>query len=202
MVRNLFSPKLSRSFTLARLVHSDTARTEGIDNTPPPDVIENLRVLASGLDEVQRLLGHPLRISSGYRSPALNEFVGGTAGSQHCLGLAADFTCPKFGAPMAVARAIAESNVHFDQCILEFGRWVHLSFNSTPRRRVLTIYSAAAGYIEGLIDEDGRLLGLARRPTRRFMGQVDTRIYASCLPRLCAVAKVTCCVSTCRRLHR
>ena len=158
MATHIFPRKLSRYFTLARLVHSDMALQQGIDNTPPPEVVENLRMLAAGLDEVRRLLGHPLQISSGYRCPALNESVGGTARSQHCQGLAADFVCPKFGPPMAVARAIAESTVHFDQCILEFGRWVHLSFSPAPRRRVLTIYSGAAGYLDGLVDEAGRQL--------------------------------------------
>lgn len=158
MLTHRFPRKLSHYFTLARLIHSDTARERGIDNTPPPELVENLRLLAAGLDEVRCLLGHPLQISSGYRCPALNESVGGTARSQHCLGLAADFICPKFGPPMAVALAIAGSTLHFDQCILEFGRWVHLSFSPTPRRRVLTIYSAAAGYLDGLVDDTGRQL--------------------------------------------
>lgn len=158
MAPHIFPRKLSRYFTLAHLIHSDTALQQGIDNTPPPNVVENLRKLAAGLDEVRRLLGHPLQISSGYRCPALNESVGGTAHSQHCHGLAADFVCPKFGPPIAVACAIAESTVHFDQCILEFGRWVHLSFSPTPRRRVLTIYSGATGYLDGLVDEAGRQL--------------------------------------------
>jgi len=150
--------KLSRYFTLAKLIHSDTARQRGIDNTPPTELIPNLRMLAEGLDAVRALLGHPLQISSGYRCPTLNEAVGGTARSQHCLGLAADFVCPRYGPPLAVARAIANSDVLYDQCILEFGRWVHLSFSPTPRQRTLTIYSSAAGYLDGLVDEGGTRL--------------------------------------------
>jgi zinc D-Ala-D-Ala carboxypeptidase len=148
------SRRLSRYLTLARLIHSDTAKARGIDNHPPPELIENLRMLARGLDSVRRLLGHPLEISSGYRSPALNAAVGGTPGSQHTLGLAADFICPRFGEPMTVAHAIVTSEVGFDQCILEFGRWVHLSFSHEPRRRALTIYDSRAGYLEGLVPRD------------------------------------------------
>jgi hypothetical protein len=146
------SPRLSRYYTLARLTRSDTALARGIDNTPPPDALENLRRLARGLDAVRRLLGHPLAITSGYRCPALNAAVGGAPASQHAQGLAADFTCPGFGPPLEVVRAIRDSSIAFDQCIYEFGEWVHLSFSPAPRRRVLTIYASAEGYLEGLVD--------------------------------------------------
>jgi zinc D-Ala-D-Ala carboxypeptidase len=150
--------RLSRYFTLNRLVHSDMALARGIDNMPHPEVLPNLKLLARGLDQVRRLLGHPLDISSGYRSPVLNAAVGGVPGSQHTLGLAADFICPDFGPPIEVARAIRNSPIDFDQCVLEFGEWVHLSFSAAPRRRVLTIYAAAEGYLEGLVDEARRLV--------------------------------------------
>ncbi|HLU77914.1 MAG TPA: D-Ala-D-Ala carboxypeptidase family metallohydrolase [Burkholderiales bacterium] len=152
------SRRLSQYFTLAQLTRSETARQRGIDNTPPAALLSNLERLAAGLDAVQALLGHPLEISSAYRCPALNEAVGGTAHSQHCQGLAADFVCPGYGEPPAVAQAIATSALDFDQCILEFGRWVHLSFSPTPRRRLLSIYSSREGYLDGLIDAGGTRL--------------------------------------------
>ena len=150
------SPRLSSYYTLARLTHSDTGLERGIDNTPPPELLPNLRRLARGLDRVRRLLGHPLLITSGYRSPALNAAVGGVPTSQHAQGLAADFTCPGFGPPLEVARAIRDSGLPFDQCIYEYAEWVHLSFSAAPRRRVLTIYSAGEGYLDGLVDADRR----------------------------------------------
>ena len=149
---------LSRHFRLEQLLYSDTALERGIDNIPDEDALANLRFLAAGLDEVQDLLGYPLNITSAYRSPALNAAVGGVASSQHCQGLAADFDCPEYGTPMDIAAAIARSDIVFDQCIMEFGRWVHLSFSANPRRRLLTIYSAASGYEEGLIEVDGTRL--------------------------------------------
>lgn len=154
--------RLSRHHSLAALIRSDTARARGIDNTPGPDVLDNLRRLARGLDAVRLLLGHRLVISSGYRCAALNAAVGGTPGSQHTQGLAADFTCAAFGPPMEVALAIARSDIRFDQCILEFGRWVHLSFAPTPRRRTLTIHDTRTGYLDGLVTPEGVRLD---RPT-------------------------------------
>ena len=101
------------------------------------------------------MLGAPLEISSGYRSPELNTAVGGTVASQHCQGLAADFVCPDFGEPMAIAQALAASDLDYDQAILEFGKWIHVSFTARPRKRLLTIYDSKEGYLDGLIDRDG-----------------------------------------------
>jgi hypothetical protein len=154
MQKRARAPRLSRYYTLARLVHSDTARERGIDNAPPPELIPNLRLLARGLDRIRLLLGHPLDISSGYRSPTLNAAVGGARNSQHSQGLAADFTCPGFGPPLAVARALRDSGIAFDTLIYEFEEWIHVSFTATPRRRVLTIYDAAEGYLDGLLDTE------------------------------------------------
>ncbi len=148
--------QLTPHFTLAQLTCSDTAERDGIDNTPPQAVIDNLRILAGALEAVQALLGSPLVLSSVYRCAALNRTVGGAATSQHIDGLAADFTCPGFGLPLQIADAIRASDIAFDQCILEFGRWIHLSVGAQPRRRLLTIYSSRDGYQEGLWDPDGR----------------------------------------------
>jgi hypothetical protein len=150
--------QLSPNFSLTDLVYSETAEQSGIDNTPPREIVENLKRLAAGLEAVQTLLGAPLEISSGYRCVALNEAVGGSGASQHVQGLAADFDCAAFGTPLEIARAIQGSGIQFDQCILEYGRWVHLSFSDAPRRRMLTIYDEEKGYIAGLWDEEGKQL--------------------------------------------
>jgi len=152
-------PLGARHHRLDTLIRSETAEQEGIPNCPPDTLLPNLARLARGLDQVVELLGHPLEISSGYRCEALNRRVGGAPQSQHVAGLAADFTCAAFGPPAAVARAIAASDIRFDQCILEFGRWVHLSFSAEPRRRLLSIHSADQGYLDGLVDRDGRPIG-------------------------------------------
>lgn len=153
-----YPKRLSRHVTLGGLTRSVVARRQGIDNTPPPEVIGNLRMLARGLDEVRRLLGCRLHITSGYRCPQLNAAVGGAPASQHTQGLAADFECRSYGTPLDIVAAIQRSPIAFDQCILEFGRWVHISFSPTPRRRVLTIYDSREGYLEGLRDPAGRML--------------------------------------------
>ena len=148
--------RLTRSFSLEQLIYSETAERERIDNTPGPDVIKNLRRLALGLEQVQALTGFPLEISSAYRCAELNSLVGGTETSQHTRGQAADFTCAGFGPPLNVIKAIRDSDIEFDQCILEYARWVHISFSKTPRVKVLTIYDPKEGYLDGLWDQRGK----------------------------------------------
>ncbi len=147
--------QLTANFSLEQLTYSETAARERIDNTPAPDIVDNLRRLAEGLEQVRALTGFPLEISSGYRCRELNGLIGGAAASQHTLGLAADFTCAEFGPPADIIKAIRSSGIEFDQCILEYAKWVHISFSKTPRGRVLSIYDPEDGYLDGLRDRGG-----------------------------------------------
>ena len=137
--------RLSTYFTQDELTASDYATRHGMDNEPDQRALESLRYTASQLDRVRALLGVPVLVSSGYRSPRVNEAVGGSKRSQHMLGQAVDLIAPSFGSPRAVARLIMESHIPFDQLILEYGRWVHISFTQhNPRGDVLTITTQGA----------------------------------------------------------
>lgn len=145
--------QLSPNFALEQFTRSETAQKRGIDNQPEAAHLPALRRLAAVLEQVQALLGAPLTITSGYRSPALNSAVGGVAHSRHALGLAADFVCPAYGSPLRVAQAVAASGIVFDQMIHEYGRWVHFGLapeGEVPRKQVLTICSSKEGYLDGL----------------------------------------------------
>lgn len=130
---------LSPHFTLAEMTVSETAARRGIDNDPPPDVVERLKHTALGLEAVRIRLGAPIVVSSGYRSPELNVAVGGSKNSDHTRGDAADFICQGFGAPSTIVSALKDSGIQFDQLIEEFGRWVHISFGPRMRGQVLRI---------------------------------------------------------------
>jgi zinc D-Ala-D-Ala carboxypeptidase len=139
--------KLSEHFDLSEFTTSQTAARRGIDNTPNPAVMANLRRTASALEAVRTLLGKPLLISSGYRSPDLNKVIGGAPTSAHVQGFAADFICPGFGDPLAICHAIRKSGLKFDQ-VIEEGTWVHISFD--PRMRGEVLSKTAGGYAMGL----------------------------------------------------
>lgn len=132
--------QLSPHFSLAELTVSANARILGLDNTPPPEVLDRLRITAGRMEIVRaKLGGRPLTVTSGYRSPAVNRAAAGAKASAHLSGWAVDFTCAGFGTPLEVARAIAASGLAFDQLIHEYGRWVHISFDPQRRMQQLTI---------------------------------------------------------------
>lgn len=118
--------KLSQHFDLSEFTVSQTAARHGIDNTPPPEVLANLKRLAITMEEVRVLFGKPIRISSGYRCQELNRLVGGSMTSQHTKGLACDFTV--IGVELDdVMDDIIEEGLVFDQLIKEFNSWIHIS---------------------------------------------------------------------------
>lgn len=136
-------------FTLQELITSQIAARDGLDNTPTPEIVGNLRLLCQVLEQVRGLFGRPLIVSSGYRSAQVNARVGGARDSQHLKGLAADFTIIGVDNREVVGR-ISKSDLAFDQLILEYDSWVHLSVSAAaPRREVLTIRKGS-GYLPGL----------------------------------------------------
>lgn len=143
---------LSLHFTLDEFTNSQTAVRMGINNDPPPAVVENLRRLARALENVRGLLGGAILISSGYRSPELNEAVKGSRASAHLRGLAADFIAPQYGTPRECVLAISRSDLIFDQ-VIEEGRWVHFGLSEgEPRQEILTAHFGPGGttYTKGL----------------------------------------------------
>ena len=140
--------KLSKHFALEELT---ATQQRHLDNRPPPEVVETLKETAEHMERVRRLLGdRPITVSSGYRSPAVNRAVGGARKSAHLTGHAVDFNCYGFGSPKAVCRAVAGSDLKFDQ-LIEEGTWIHISFEPRMRRQVLT-RGAEGGYVLGLGD--------------------------------------------------
>lgn len=132
--------KITKHFNLEELTHSETAIRLGYDQSPSSEVLDNLFFLAGELEHVRNLLGHPMLISSGYRSLPLNRHLGSKDTSAHTKGLAVDFIAPSYGNPESIVKAIFKSNIEYDQLILEYNRWVHLAFaRENPRNQSLII---------------------------------------------------------------
>ena len=144
---------LSIHFTLEEMTYSEVAARLGLDNTPSPAVVANLRIVAACMETIRTLVGDkPIVVHSGYRSVEVNQAVGGVRTSAHCRGLACDFVCPGFGPPVEVAVAILQSDIEYDQLILEYG-WVHVGLaqdRSSFRREALTKRSPASAYELGI----------------------------------------------------
>lgn len=131
--------RLTTHFTLEELTFSSTALRLGIDNSPPPDIVANLTVLAEGLEKLRSIVGlhnNPIHVDSGYRCLRLNTAVRGAKNSAHMHGFAADIIIRGF-TPAQVCRIVAESELKFDKLIME-GTWTHVSFDPQARRIVMT----------------------------------------------------------------
>ena len=123
---------LSTHFTLEELTRSEVAARMGFDNTPNEDEIQNLRRLAVLLESVKSAVGmKPVMINSGFRSKPVNDAVGSKDSSQHRIGCAADLRVPGMK-PREVVEACIANAVPFDQIILEFDAWTHISVPNTP----------------------------------------------------------------------
>jgi len=133
---------LSDHFTLQEFVTSQTATRLGINNTPDASTSVRLMELCENVLEPVRVEFGPVIISSGYRSPKLNQAIGGSENSQHCKGEAADIIIPHAD-PYDVCQWIANSGLEFDQLIYE-GRWTHISYNAERNRgNILTAHFQA-----------------------------------------------------------
>jgi len=134
--------KLSANLSLGEFTRSQTAKRRGIDNTPKGEHLEAAKLLAEKIFQpIREHFGKPIFISSGYRSMALNEAIGGSKTSQHSKGEAIDIDMDHRGGPEneEVFHYIRE-NLPFDQLIWEFGTdkrpdWVHVSYNSDGEQR-------------------------------------------------------------------
>lgn len=147
--------KLTQHFTLSEMLRSDYASRHGIDNTPPGSALLNLARLAETLERVRAAVGgRSITITSGYRSPALNQRIGGSRMSAHMDGRAADILVRGM-TPLQVSRAIQSSGVVIDQLIFE-GDWTHVGIarvGEASRGDVLTARFGNGGvrYERGIV---------------------------------------------------
>tara|TARA_R110000796_G_scaffold82512_1_gene180899 strand:+ start:110 stop:550 length:441 start_codon:yes stop_codon:yes gene_type:complete len=133
----------SPHFSIDELTFSETATRHGIDNVANGNALDNLYKTARGMENVRTVLNDsPIYISSGYRCLDLNTILGSKPTSSHIAGLACDFTCQRFGSPREIVLAIIKSKIDYDQIILEYERWVHISFSKykeDPKKQSLII---------------------------------------------------------------
>lgn len=148
--------RLSPHFTLEELIASAKAAQLGIDNSPPPELLPRLILVAEMLERIRSTVNSPITVTSGYRCPPLNIAVGGATSSDHTQGHAADIVCPGFGSATEVARLLAPlvSVLGIGQIILEGVKgkqWVHVSTHAPEKaiNRVLTITDA--GVFPGIL---------------------------------------------------
>tara|TARA_A100001391_G_scaffold84502_1_gene55347 strand:+ start:160 stop:621 length:462 start_codon:yes stop_codon:yes gene_type:complete len=145
--------KISDNITYAEAIHSQTAKRKGIDNTPNPNQIEAMKLLAEKVFEpLREWVGGPIKVNSFFRSPELNTAIGGSKTSQHCKGQAIDIDDVYGYKTNSEMYHWIKENLSFDQMIWEFGtdtqpNWVHVSYVSEEnnRNRCLKAYKDDMG---------------------------------------------------------
>jgi zinc D-Ala-D-Ala carboxypeptidase len=134
--------RLSKNFTLSEITRSNTAARLNIKNAPNKEHLKNMQVLVRDLIQPMRDALGPIRISSGYRSPALNRAIGGSSKSQHCKGQALDLQFWKNGemCNKEIYDWVIKEGIEFDQMINEFDyAWIHISLRSDNKNRKMIL---------------------------------------------------------------
>jgi zinc D-Ala-D-Ala carboxypeptidase len=127
---------LSKNVTLKEFESSPTATARGIVNKMTVAQIESAKLLCEKVFQPLRdHVGKPIKINSGYRSPALNKAIGGSTTSQHCKGEAMDLDLHDKALFVWII-----DNLDFDQAIFEAGTetsaaWFHLSYKKSGNRK-------------------------------------------------------------------
>ncbi|CAB5194477.1 Peptidase M15A, C-terminal [uncultured Caudovirales phage] len=134
--------KLTAHFDLSEFTRSESAKREGLDNTPTPEHLENIKILCEKVLEPIRLRFGSINISSGYRGKLLNHFIGGAVNSDHCVGRAADIDMDDIGTGVTNTEIFnyIKDNLDYDQLIWEFGNkekpdWVHVGYRLNENRK-------------------------------------------------------------------
>lgn len=140
---------ITTHFTVEELTRTDT----GLPNEPPVSVASALmRLCVDLLEPVRDLLGRPLVVHSGYRSPEVNARVKGDGKSAHLDGRACDFH-PAGLNPRQAFDQIIDSGILYDKIILEHrdgAYWIHVQVPKAGARPRHLAYIA--------IPVDGRMV--------------------------------------------
>ena len=138
---------LSEHFSLKEL----TKTKYKLDNTPTVEATANLKnICQNWLEDLRYSYGAlygegketPIIITSGYRSPKVNEAAGGEATSNHLTGCAVDLRCAGVEQALRYMNILLDisdgTNRLFDEMILERQKgiyWVHFAVRPKNNRR-------------------------------------------------------------------
>jgi len=126
---------LTPHFSFEELTRTCKSDLQDANRREARDYYDKLKLVAQMLEVVRAKFG-AVRVTSGFRGPAVNAAVGGSATSQHSKGEAADIVCPAVTVDELHRWIVVESGLAFGQCILEKppGKaWIHISLGAPYR---------------------------------------------------------------------
>jgi hypothetical protein len=125
----------------------------GLNNGAPTRALTCLQILVQYfLDPLREALGRPIRVTSGYRSEAVNTAVNGSKTSRHLTGEAADFKVEGRTHGQLLEK-IEELGLSYDQLIFyapQRGGHVHVQIcaGAPQRHRKQVLWAPASGGYE------------------------------------------------------
>jgi len=143
---------ITNNFTYKEMVFSETAIRHGLDNTPNEEQIANYRALCSEvMEKVRSIYGKPVTVTSGFRSQAVNKKIKSKPTSAHTRGEAIDFFIHGVCLGHIMNEVISREDIHYDQIILEFNEWIHISHvrNGINRRQALRTQVVSTPSVKG-----------------------------------------------------
>jgi len=142
--------QLTANFWLSEFTFSATAIRYGIDNTPPEQAVRRLALLCESIlqparDMVSSMfpgVNVSIKVVSGYRSPRLNEKVGGSQSSFHLFGYAADVELYMDGQERNDVLFSVMKELPYTELVWEHGTdkapaWVHVAYSEHDSRKML-----------------------------------------------------------------
>lgn len=146
---------ISTNITYKEGTKSNEAIRLGLSNDPNPEQLANMKLVAEKI--FQPLREHfnvSIGISSFFRSPEVNQAIGGAKASQHMTGQAIDIDADIFDSKLKDGTILTNKmifdyivkNLDYDTIIWEFGdesnpAWVHVSYvKGNNRKRKLRAY--------------------------------------------------------------
>lgn len=137
---------VAKNFSLKEMLATST----GLPNFPETwEILDNLADTARKLQMIRDRVGFPVKVTSGYRTKAVNKAVGGVATSAHVKGLAADIKGSSAARNTAIYNACLElmDKLNIDQ-LISYRKvagdartpimFIHVGFcEGTPRKQVL-----------------------------------------------------------------
>ena len=131
--------KLSEHFTLDELTTTNNSALRAKNREDAMAHVEKLQQICTVLLEPIRKKWGPIRVTSGYRGPALNAATkGASPTSQHSLAEAADIVPNVAPLEDVMAWIVKESGIPYGQVILEkrggpSWQWIHISLGAPFR---------------------------------------------------------------------
>lgn len=110
-------------FTFDEMIKTDT----GLENTPPKlsVIYYNIDKLITVLNIIRCLVGVAIYVNSAYRSPAVNEVVGGALHSLHLDGRAADIRCSNMELLKSVCKEYYQKGILIEY--IEYDNFIHIA---------------------------------------------------------------------------